>query len=173
MIAVDLAKYLDIDLGFSSVEEIWEEIEKISPIHQDIIHSLSEQSREGVLVKGGFELSRPGETKVQSHDAYSFRLVVTRTMYDQGTFNAYSQSLVGLAPKASLGFEPTDFSALGVEVGEEVEVVGPKGLVVLPAKPDSKVAKGTVHVGLNHTGFSATELIDASVSVTDLTVVSK
>ncbi len=173
MIAVDLAKYLDIDLGFSSVEEIWEEIEKISPIHQDVIHSLSEQSREGVLVKGGFELSRPGETKVQSHDAYSFRLVVTRTMYDQGTFNAYSQSLVGLAPKASLGFEPTDFSALGVEVGEEVEVVGPKGLVVLPAKPDSKVAKGTVHVGLNHTGFSATELIDASVSVTDLTVVSK
>ena len=58
-------------------------------------------------------------------------------------------------------------------VGEEVEVVGPKGPVVLPAKPDSKVAKGTVHVGHNHIGFSATELIDASVPVTDLTVVSK
>ena len=54
-----------------------------------------------------------------------------------------------------------------------MEVVGPKGPVVLPAKPDSKVAKGTVHVGHNHIGFSATELIDASVPVTDLTVVSK
>ena len=173
MIAVDLAKYLGIGLGFSSVEEIWEEIEKVSPIHENIIHSLSEHSREGILVQGGLDLLRPQETQVQSHDAYAFRLVVTRTLYDQGTFNTYSQSLTGLTPNASLGFEPTDFAALGVEVGEEVEVVGPKGSVALPAKPDSKVAKGTVHVGLNHAGFSATELIDASVPVTDLTVVSK
>ena len=57
--------------------------------------------------------------------------------------------------------------------GRWAEVVGPKGSVVLPAKPDSKVAKGTVHVGHNHIGFSATELIDASVPVTDLTVVPK
>ena len=94
-------------------------------------------------------------------------------MYDQGVFNSHSQSLKGLAPDSFLGFEPTDFAALGVEKGQEVEVTGPKGSVVLPARPDSKVAKGTVHIGFNHGRFAASELIDASIPVTDLTVVSK
>ena len=94
-------------------------------------------------------------------------------MYDQGVFNAHSQSLKGLTPDSFLGFEPTDFAALGVEKGQEVEVLGPKGSVTLPVRPDSKVAKGTVHIGFNHAGFGASELIDASMSVTDLTVVSK
>ena len=173
MIAVDLAHYLNKDLGFNSVEEIWAEIEKISSIHNGVIEALSDNAREGVLVEGELELLRPEKTKVQSHDAYSFRLIVTRSMYDQGVFNAHSQSLKGLTPDSFLGFEPTDFAALGVEKGQEVEVLGPKGSVTLPARPDSKVAKGTVHIGFNHAGFDASELIDASMPVTDLTVVSK
>ena len=69
MIAVDLAHYLNKDLGFNSVEEIWAEIEKISSIHNGIIEALSDNAREGVLVEGELELLRPEKTKVQSHDA--------------------------------------------------------------------------------------------------------
>ena len=65
------------------------------------------------------------------------------------------------------------YSSMHSEKRGEDKSVSDLFSVTLPARPDSKVAKGTVHIGFNHAGFDASELIDASMPVTDLTVVSK
>jgi NADH-quinone oxidoreductase subunit G len=173
MIAVDLAERLGTDLGFTSPEEIWQEITEVSPAHTGLTEQLAADPLQGALATGALALYRPEPTEVARHDAYSFRLVVSRSMYDQGVFTAHSRSLSGLAPTTCLAFEPTDFAALGIEAGQSVETTGPRGTMAVTVGIDPRVAKGTVHLGFNQAGATATEFIDSSVPVTDLTVVPK
>ena len=51
VIASELAARLGIDLGFSSLQEIWEEIARVSPLHRDVEPRVlySDAAREGVL----------------------------------------------------------------------------------------------------------------------------
>jgi len=172
MIAVDLARRLGTDLGIASPDDVWAELATVSPIHAHIDpEALTAATREGILVRGGPALARPAPLEVPSHDKNSFRLVVTRSMYDRGVLTAHSPSLAGLAPVTRLAFEPTDFASLGVPEGGSIEVRGPKGNASVVVGPDARVAKGTAHVLFNQQGVSAGDLIDAAAAVIDLTVV--
>jgi len=173
MIAVGIADLLGVDLGIKSPADVLDEIADVSPLHAHVTSdSLAAATREGLLVEGtSTPLVRSVPLDVPSHDKNSFRLVVTRSMYDQGVLVAHSPSLAGLAPMALLGFEPTDFSALGVVSGGTISVRGPQGPVDVQAMPDPKVTKGTAHVLFNQLGVAASELIDATGPVVDLTVV--
>jgi anaerobic selenocysteine-containing dehydrogenase len=55
VIASELAARLGVDLGFSSLEEIWNEIARVSPLHSHIKHKVlySDEARDGVLVPAG------------------------------------------------------------------------------------------------------------------------
>jgi len=172
MIAVELARRLGVDLGISSPEDALAELGTVSPIHAHLDPgSLAAATREGILVHGGLALVRPAPLDVPSHDKNSYRLVVTRSMYDRGVLTAHSRSLAGLAPVTRLTFEPTDFASLGVVEGGSIEVRGPKGNVSVVVGPDPRVVKGTAHVLFNQQGVSAGDLIDATATVVDLTVV--
>jgi NADH-quinone oxidoreductase subunit G len=172
MIAVDLARRLGTDLGIACPDDVWAELATVSPIHAHIDpEALAAATREGILVRGGPALARPAPLEVPSHDKNSFRLVVTRSMYDRGVLTAHSPSLAGLAPVTRLAFEPTDFASLGVPEGGSIEVRGPKGNASVVVGPDARVAKGTAHVLFNQQGVSAGDLIDAAAAVIDLTVV--
>lgn len=62
MIASELAARLGVDLGLSSLEEIWAEIEVVSPLHRGVGYSLlgSSAARDGVVVPlGSAPMSRP------------------------------------------------------------------------------------------------------------------
>jgi len=52
MIAVELAQRLGADLGVRSLEELWAEIERVSPLHSGVSHDLlsSARGRDGVVV---------------------------------------------------------------------------------------------------------------------------
>jgi NADH-quinone oxidoreductase subunit G len=52
MIAAELAWRLGVDLGFSSVEEIWDEITRVSPLHQGVTYGLltAPAGSDGVVV---------------------------------------------------------------------------------------------------------------------------
>jgi predicted molibdopterin-dependent oxidoreductase YjgC len=49
MIATEVAAALGVDLGFASVEEIWSEIERVSPLHRGAVAAVI-ASRDGVVV---------------------------------------------------------------------------------------------------------------------------
>jgi NADH-quinone oxidoreductase subunit G len=64
MIAAELAQRLGADLGLTSVEGIWDEVERLAPSHRGITHGLlrSYASREGVLAPLGADEGTPSPT---------------------------------------------------------------------------------------------------------------
>ncbi|MGH9105789.1 MAG: molybdopterin-dependent oxidoreductase, partial [Acidimicrobiales bacterium] len=66
MIAVELASRLGADLGVGSLEELWAEIEAVSPLHAGVSQALltSRQGRNGVVVPIGLETSTSEVTQV-------------------------------------------------------------------------------------------------------------
>jgi NADH-quinone oxidoreductase subunit G len=52
VIASELAARLGVDLGFSSLEDIWDEVARLSPLHRDLSYEMlsGDQARDGVLV---------------------------------------------------------------------------------------------------------------------------
>ena len=61
MIAAELALRLDGDLGFDSLEQIWDEIERLAPAHAGVTSSLldSHDARDGVVVPLGVAGHQP------------------------------------------------------------------------------------------------------------------
>lgn len=172
MIASAIGARLGADLGIASPDDALAELAAVSPIHAHVDpETLSASTREGILVEGGMALTRPPVVEVPSHDKNSYRLVVTRSMFDRGTMCAHSRSMSGMAASAHLALEPTDFASLGVAEGDTIGVRGPRGEATVTVVSDPRVGKGTAHVAFNQDGVSAGALIDAAATVVDLTVV--
>jgi NADH-quinone oxidoreductase subunit G len=169
-IAAELAQMLGADLGLESVEGIWDEIVRLVPSHAGLARAEVE-SREGVLVTGGqVPLPTVAAPVVPAVDAYSFRLVATRVMYDGGTTLAHSPSSAHLAPGTSVALNPVDFAKLGVAAGDDVTVTAPKGSLRAPARADAGVPRGAAALTVNQPNASVHSLIDASTIVTDVRV---
>jgi anaerobic selenocysteine-containing dehydrogenase len=68
MIAIELASRLGADLGAGSLEDLWAEIEAVSPLHAGVTSArlTSRQSRDGVVVPLGLEARPPGAAEVPS-----------------------------------------------------------------------------------------------------------
>jgi anaerobic selenocysteine-containing dehydrogenase len=90
VIATELAARLGVDLGFSSLEDIWDEVARLSPLHRDVEHRVlySDAARDGLLVPPG--RSDPGA---------SGRPKPLDPMADTGI---YSAELHNVAPTAML-----------------------------------------------------------------------
>jgi anaerobic selenocysteine-containing dehydrogenase len=103
-------------------------------------------------------------------DGYSLRLVSSRRLYDEGTFNAHSPHLAPLAPGAFLRAHPADLSRQSFSSGERVKVVG-RGSgrsLELVLQADPTVPRGVASLTFNQPGGRAGELIDVSAPVTDV-----
>ena len=96
--------------------------------------------------------------------------MATRKLYDRGTLVQHSRSLAGLAGTTALRVHPSDFDRLGIDAGAPVRAETARGSHTVEVVPDPEVPQGTVVVGFNLGGIAATELIDATVPVTDLRV---
>jgi NADH-quinone oxidoreductase subunit G len=111
-----------------------------------------------------------GGAGVAERNAYDYRLVVTRTLYDQAVGTANSPSLAHLAAPAALRMHPLDIERSSVVAGTDVKLVSARGSVVLRVEPDDRVVRGTVWVPFNHPGANIGELIDCQAAVTDVRV---
>ena len=130
MIASELAWRLGGDLEFSSMEEIWSEIEQVAPSHNGITleQIWADETRDGILIGGtSIELAiePSGETPVV--DGYGLRLISGRRLYDAGTQTSNCASLSALAQDAELRVNPTELERLGIQDGSEVTIISTKG----------------------------------------------
>ncbi len=103
-------------------------------------------------------------------DAYSLRLVSSRSLYDAGVMSQGSPSLAALAPGARLRANPYDLGRLGLTTGDRVRVTSSRGSVFLEAVADAAVLRGSAALTFNQPGEGAADLIDASQPVTDVRV---
>jgi NADH-quinone oxidoreductase subunit G len=110
-------------------------------------------------------------TELPGIDAYGFRLVATRTLYDRGTLVLHSPSLAKLPTPASLRMHPQDLGRLGLDTGATVRVTAPAGRsAVLEAVADDAVPRGVVAMHVNHDGADPASLIDITSPVTNVKV---
>jgi NADH-quinone oxidoreductase subunit G len=110
------------------------------------------------------------QTQPPPVDAYSFRLVARRSLYDNGTLVQHAQSLAGLAPGGTLRLHGWDFDRLGIETGGRVRVSSATASVVVEAVPDPGVPKGVAAIAVNQPGSTIAELIDAGAPITEIRV---
>lgn len=180
MIAAELANRLGADLGFTSVEEIWAEVQKVSTAHAGITLAELANEPDGVLVgRPDRPRSNRRPAMVQflaadhaapALDAYSLRLVTRRKLYDNGTLVSEAPSLSGLAEEPSLSVNPDDLTRIGIADGTRVKVTSSKGSLVAPVTFDTTVPAGTVVLHWNLGDPSPRNLIDASAAVTEVRV---
>jgi len=173
MIASEIARRLGFDLGFDSVESIRAEIAAVSVVHSGLDEkALAEALVDGLLIGGSGDIMVPGVVGVSpsAHDAYSLRLVASRSMYDDGVALRNSPSSRGLARSVTLRLNPTDFDKIGVDRGTVVRTESAVGRLLVPVEPDPGVPVGSAVLPWAAPGSPANTLIDPFSTVTDVRV---
>ena len=148
-----------------------EEISSVSEIHKDLDLTKAEKiDNEGVVL-----ISTPKQVKITSikipkQKTNTFRLVVTRRMYDEGVLTNHSSALKGLACGGQIKVNPLDMEKLGITPESKVRLVGSKGEIQTGLVFDSETTTGTIHVIWNQKGPDIRKLIDSSLPVNDLKI---
>jgi NADH-quinone oxidoreductase subunit G len=109
-------------------------------------------------------------TELPAVDAYGFRLVASRTLYDEGTLVTHSPSLRGLSREARVRMNPADLARLGLGAVATVAITSPRGRATLETVADAGVPPGAVAMYLNHRGADPADLIDATAPATAVQV---
>ena len=104
------------------------------------------------------------------HDRYAFRLVVNRTLYDNGTLVSHCPSLAPLAEPAAARLNPAAVRELGISDGEIVAVASAANTVTIPVKSDARVPEEVVVIPHNHSGADPRDLIVSGSTVTEVRI---
>jgi NADH-quinone oxidoreductase subunit G len=138
MIASELAARLGVDLGFSALEDIWEEVTRVSPLHQSAGYDVmgGQQARDGVVVPivGDLEaaavrprpldpMADPGIASAELHKVAPTALLMTT---------------VDMAPEPN-GHDPEVASEPAEDQGREAPPMPPTmGLPAIPVSDGSR-----------------------------------
>ena len=182
MIAVELAARLGTELGFESLEQIWDEIEQVAPSHAGITRALlaDRRSRDGVTAPlvpavevvpeppvpaddDAPDVARPAlltfsgpdaAVALPPLDAYSLRLVSARMLYGNGTLVQHAPALAALAKPPCARANPSDLDRLGMGKGGRVRIRSNRANFLVDAQPDPGVPRGSLSLAFNagHTG---------------------
>ncbi len=101
-------------------------------------------------------------------DNYSWRLLVSRRLYDRGTAMQGSPALLGLVGATTLRLNHLDLDRLGVSSGDVVSVTGARGTMQLPVTLDDALARGVGEIAfgtLSEAGDDAVRMLIDHASV--------
>ncbi len=171
MIAAELALHAGGDLGLESIDDIWTDIASVSAVHASIdMAVLSNNVRDGIVVDGTMAMPTASGVTAAANDAYSYRLVVSRQMYDAGTILAKSPSSANLHTGTTLRLHPLDFEKLGVAAGETVSLSSATGSIDVPVEASTDVPRGAAVVPANQGDVNVGQLIAAGDVATNVRV---
>lgn len=173
MIAVELAERLGHDLDMTTLAQVRRRMEAELGAFGAAVNRVAagEGATEGILAPGPVSsVAPPTVLHAPGRNAYDFRLVVSRTLYDRAVGTVTSPHLEPLAPGAALHVHPRDLERLGVNAGDSVNVVGARTSVVMPVVANEAVMRGCVWAPVNQSGPDIRLLIDATASVNDVRV---
>ena len=94
---------------------------------------------------------------------------MSRKLYDRAVGTAMSHSIAKLAPGAGAHLHPLDVDALGVDTGDDVQLIGEKATAVLPVVANPAVPRGIVWAPFNQ-GGAVEDLIDGDAAVIDVKI---
>ncbi len=172
MIAAELAELLHGDLGVSSVDDLTEAIAANVPGFAAATVANLQASSDGVLCKGALPPAKVIPSAVDERNAYDYRLVVSRKLYDNAVGTAMSPSLAHLTTGSLMHLHPLDVERVGTTDGGDVKVTSKRASMVFTVVADDTVVRGSAWVPFNQPGPNVGELIDSDATATDLRVES-
>ena len=184
MIAADIARGLGTDLGFGSIADVTAAIAANVDGYEGVTDEALDASPNGLIALAPhIDPANTPTVALGDRNAYDYRLVVSRTLYDAGVLTAQSPSLAPLARQTAVFVNPLDVARIGSAVGLDVKVSSSRATVILPLATDDSVQRGTAWVPFNQptvlgAGPDSTrtvkigDLIDADASVTDVRIES-
>ena len=178
MIAGEIARQLGTDLGFSSVADVTAAIATHVDGYDGVTTNALAAAPNGVIALApSIDPVNTPTVDLGDRNAYDFRLVVSRKLYDAGVAVAHAPSLAPLAPGVAVFVNPLDVTRIGSSIGAEVTVSSSTGRIVLTLRADASVQRGSAWVPFNQPTSAAGavkigDLIDASASVTDVRIES-
>jgi NADH-quinone oxidoreductase subunit G len=107
-----------------------------------------------------------------ARDAYALRLVVGRTLYDEGRVVSELPLLQRLVPEPVLRVHPSDLAHIGVDSGGQVKATSTRGSHVVTVHADASVPAGIACTAFSADSMGAALLVDASQPVVDLRIES-
>ncbi len=107
-----------------------------------------------------------------ARDAYALRLVVGRSLYDDGRLVSETPLLQRLVPEPRLRVSPSDLARIGVDSGGQVKVTSTRGSQVVAVRSDAGIPAGIACMDFSADALGAALLVDASLPVVDLRVES-
>jgi NADH-quinone oxidoreductase subunit G len=202
MIATMLAGQLGTDLGFESVDQITDEIGRVSPAHLGLSAAALrlKANVDGILLpipkpvvevveaaepaadadaevavaeaapaRPSLFKFRPSVTAavVPTPDSYSLRLVLSRTLYDDGVHTQNSPSLAKLAPQSGIRLNPGEVERHGLQNGGSVKVLSQTGDLITTVIADDRVPRGVAHFFHNQSGVAISSLMDQAAMRAD------
>jgi NADH-quinone oxidoreductase subunit G len=170
MIATELALELGTDLGYGSVGDITADIAAKVVGHAGVTPEAV--AGDGVLAEVNADLDPMNHVEVQvgERNAYEYRLVVSRVLYDQAVGTAMSPSLAHLTRESAVHLHPLDIERVGTTAGARVKVSSTRTSVVFSVVADTSVRRGTAWVPFNQPGPEVGELIDCFAAVNDVRI---
>lgn len=179
MIAAEIAQRLGADMGFGSVDDITDEIAAVSPLHTGVTAAAVRAATDGLAVPLNEDPARPTRfvwtdlgpaAEPVPYDSYSYRLVIDRKMYDQGTQTSHCPSLAPLADPGAVRISSHEARRLGVADNSRVRLSSKRASIECSVSIDDQVARGTAAVAHNRAGVDARSLVDIGELVTDVRI---
>jgi NADH-quinone oxidoreductase subunit G len=170
MIATELSIALGADIGVSSLEGLNEKLVNTVAAFAPSSDARSTHG-DGVLMARETPVTVSGVTsKATDRNAYNYRLVVSRTMYDSAQSTVSSPSLAGIITEAAIFVNPLDLARIGVTEGASVRVGVDGTNIVIAVKAHNGVSRGTAWLPFNHTGVDIRPLLNIASDVVDVRI---
>jgi predicted molibdopterin-dependent oxidoreductase YjgC len=170
MIATELSIALGADIGVSSLEGLNEKLVNTVAAFAPSSDAKSTHG-DGVLMARETPVTISGVTsKATDRNAYNYRLVVSRTMYDSAQSTVSSPSLAGIITEAAIFVNPLDLARIGVTEGASVRVGVDGTNIVIAVKAHNGVSRGTAWLPFNHTGVDIRPLLNIASDVVDVRI---
>lgn len=184
-IIADVSKALGYDMGYSSSEDIMDEIAATTPIYGGISHErlrakgvclhwpCPDMDSDGTPILHTKEFTRglgkfhaieykpPAEAP---DDEYPFVLTTGRLLqqYHTGTMSRRSKGIEELAGTASVEINPKDAEKLGISDGQEIKVSSRRGQIKIKAKIFD-IREGTVFIPFHYAEAAANKLTNNAI----------
>ena len=170
MIATELSIVMGADIGVSSLEDLSEKlvgtVEAFAPSSD-----AKSTNGDGVLMARETPVTISGKAvKAVDRNAYNYRLVVSRTMYDSAQSTVSSPSLVGIITDSAIFVNPLDLARIGVVEGASVRVGADGTNIVIAIKAHNGVRRGSAWLPFNHRGVDIRPLLNIASDVVDVRI---
>lgn len=162
----EIGKRIGLKTGYSSSEEIMEEIAKVSPLYANLTYKDIQKGYDLWPYKGSppkLEFEFPEllvpEPKRLNGGLY---LIVEKPLFHSGTLSRYT-SLLSIYPEAVLKVNPITAEKFNLKDGDMANVVTDRGKLTLKTKIDSSVGESILVLSNNFRGKGALSLIGTNI----------